>query len=247
MNNTEIHFSKIKDSRVNSSMIKISKSWLKQFSNNNKTIFASVLYIDLNKLDVSFFGDENVGANIYNKFFRTIIDYGLKTYFRRYDKIIIENIFYDKKNELERHYFFNYRNLEKLKYENSKNIEFKNKITFVDSDHKKEKNNSNESHFIQLIDLIIGSIRHNIFRISNSKNKDEVAREVRPILNKLGKKYFDSSILRVSFFPKNKIQKVKDIFGKDSSLRKDDFYYLDSFDFKLPVQATTLEAWGINK
>ena len=42
MNNTELHFSKIKDSRVNSSMIKISKSWLKQFSNNNKKIFANI-------------------------------------------------------------------------------------------------------------------------------------------------------------------------------------------------------------
>jgi len=242
MNNVEVHFTDIKDSRVNKSLIEISKFWLKQFS-NNKMIFANVLYIDLNNLDSSFFGDESKKANIYNKFFRTVIDYGLKTYFGRYDKIFIKNIFYDKKNELERHYFFNYRNLEKLSYDSSKNIEFTNKIIFVESDHKAEENYPDESHFIQLIDLIIGAIRHNIFRISESTNKDEVARKIRPLLNKLKGKYFNSSILRVSFFPKNKIQKVKDLFGKDSSFRNDEFYYLDSFNFKLAEQSTTLNRW----
>lgn len=194
-------------------------------------------------MESSFFGDESKKANIYNKFFRTAIDYGLKTYFGRYDKITIKNIFYDKKEELERHYFFNCRNLEKLSYESSKNIEFENSIIFVESDHKDEENYPDESHFIQLIDLIIGAIRHNLFRISDSKKKDEVARKIRPLLNKLRQKYFDSSILRVSFFPKNKIQKDKDLFGKDSSLRKDDFYHLDSFNFKLAEQSTTLNRW----
>lgn len=242
MNDVEVHFADIKDSRVNRSLIEISKTWLKQFSNNKK-MFANILYIDLNNLDASFFGGENKKANIYNKFFRTVINYGLKTYFRIYDKIILKNIFYDKKEELERHYFFNYRNLEKLKYESSGNVEFLNKIIFVDSDHKKEEKYPKESHFIQLVDLIIGSIRHNIFRISNSKKKDDVARKIRPVLNKLRENYLDSSILRVSFFPKNKIQKVKDLFDKDSSLRKDEFYYLDNFNFGLSEQATTLEAW----
>ncbi len=243
MNNVEVHFTDIRDGRVNKSLIEISKSWLKQFSNNNKTIFANVLCIDLNNLNSSFFGDESKKANIYNKFFRTVIDYELKTYFRGYDKIIIKNIFHDKKNELERHNFFNYRNLEKLSYENSKNIKFANRIVFVNSDHKKEENYPDESHFIQLIDLIIGAIRHNILRISDSKKKDEVARKIRHLLNKLRQKYSDSSILRVSFFPKNKIQKVKDLSGKDSSLRKDDFYHLDRFNFELAEQSTTLNGW----
>lgn len=243
MNNVEVHFTDIRDSRVNKSLIEISKSWLKQFSSNNKKNFVNILCIDLDNLDSSFFGDESKKANIYNKFFRTVIDYGLKTYFSKYGKIIIKNIFYDKKEELERHYFFNYRNLEKLSYESSKNIEFANKIVFVNSDHKEEEIYPDESHFIQLIDLIIGAIRHNIFRISDSKKKDEVARKIRHLLNKLRQKYFDSSILRVSFFPKNKIQKVKDLFGKDSSLRKDEFYHLDRFNFKLAEQSTTLKRW----
>jgi len=243
MNNVEVHFIDIRDSRVNKSLIEISKSWLKQFSSNYEIIFANVLYIDLNKLDSSLFGDESKKANIYNKFFRTVIDYGLKTYFRIYDKIIIKNIFYDKKNELERHYFFNYRNLEKLSFDSSKNIVFMNKIIFVDSDHKEEEIYPDESHFIQLIDLIIGAIRHNIFRVSDSTNKDKVARKIRPLLNKLKRKYFNSSILRVSFYPKNKIQKVRDLFGKDSFLRKDEFYHLDRFNFKLAEQDTTLNGW----
>lgn len=243
MNNCEVHFTDIRDGRMNESMIKISKFWLENYCKNNKKYFTSVLYINLDNLDISFFGNESINANIYNKFFRTIINYGLKTYFSIYDKVIIKNIFYDEKNDLERHYFFNHSNLNKIVYESSKNIVFHNNIIFIKSDHREELNFPEDSHFIQLIDLIIGAIRHNVFRISESRTKDEVSKKIRPLLNKLKQKHFDSDILRVSFFPKNKIQTVTDLNNEKTYQRNDEYYYLDSFNFKLPEQTTTLRAW----
>ena len=243
MNNCEVHFSDIRDGRVNRSLIKISKSWLKNYCNNNQKYFTNVLYINLDNLDVSFFGDSTVNANIYNKFLRTLINYGLKCFFSKYDKIVINNIFYDEKTDLERHYFFNTCNLNRISYESSKNIVFESRVIFIKSEHKEEEKYPNDSHFIQLIDLIIGSIRHNLFRISDSKNKDEVARIIRPLLNKIRQNYFDSDKLKVSFFPQNKIQTVNDLNNEETYQRNDEFYHLDSFRFKLPEQSTTLGAW----
>lgn len=243
MNNCEVHFSDIRKGRKNRSMINISKSWLKLFSNNNKKIYSNVLFINLDNLKVSFFGYSSVKANIYNKFVRTLINYGLRCFFQTYDKIIINNIFYDEKTDLERHYFFNKSNLDKLAYESTKDIEFKNKIIFLKSDHKEEKEYPNESHFIQLIDLLIGSVRHNIFRTSESKLKDDVARTIRPLLNRLKGNRFDSINLKISFFPKKKIETVKDLNNKVTYERNDEFYYLDCFNFKLADQYRTLGEW----
>lgn len=243
MDNCEIHFTDIREGRVNRSMIKISKSWLKNYCDNNQKYFTNVLYISLDNLDVSFFGDSSINSNIYNKFLRTLINYGLKCFFSIYDKIIIKNIFYDEKTDLERHYFFNSSNLSKIAYESSKNIIFENKVIFLKSDHKEEEKYPEESHFIQLIDIIIGSIRHNLFRISESDNKDDVARIIRPLLNKIRQEYFCSDKLKVSFFPKNRIQTITDLKNEETYQRNDEFYYLDSFNFKMSEQSTTLGAW----
>lgn len=242
MNDCEIHFTEIRDGRVNRSMINISKSWIQYFCNSNK-IYSNVLYINLDNMDVSFFGNSSINANIYNKFLRTLLNYGLKYFFSTYDQIIIKNIFYDEKNNLERHYFFNHSNLDKLAYESSKNIKFENKIIFLKSEHKKEEDYPEESHFIQLIDLLIGCIRHNLFKISESQNKDDVARLIRPLLNKIKENHYNSLNLKISFFPKNKIETVTDLNREATFQRNDEFYYLDSFNFKMPEQSTTLEAW----
>ncbi len=242
MNNCEIHFTDIRDARVNRSMVEISKTWLKTFCNSNK-LYSNVLYINLDHLDISFFGDSSISANIYNKFLRTLINYGVKCFFSTYDKVIIKNIYYDEKTDLERHYFFNTSNLDKLCYESTKNITFENNIIFLRSEHKEEERHPEESHFIQMIDLLIGSIRHNIFRLAESKKKDEVSRCIRPLLNKIKENRFNKSNLKISFFPKNKIEKVSDLNNEETYQRNDEFYYLDAFNFQMAEQTTTLEAW----
>lgn len=242
LSNTEIHFNKIRESRSSHRQKEISKSWLNFFINNSPTMSAH-LYIDLKKLDTSFFGNENVKANIYNKFFRTIINYGLKCFFKSYDLVKIKNIFYDKKGDLERHSFFNNFNFDKLKYETKDNVQLLGKIIFIDSNHKIEKEHPNESNIIQLIDLILGVIRQNIFYVSKDKLKNELSRIIRPELNKLKQEYWCLKYLKVSFFPKNEIKSVQDLEKNETYERKDEFYSLMDLELKMPIQETTLRKW----
>jgi len=240
-NNSEIHFTEIRK-RTSYDKRETAKNWLNLFINSNN-IYAVNLYIDFNKLDLSFFGNSKVKANIYNKFFRTIINYGLKCFFGSYDFIKIQNIFYDRKGELERHSFFNNFNFEKLVYETKDNIELLGKITFIDSDHKIEKDYPSESNLIQLIDLILGAIRQNIFCVSQDELKNEISRIIRPELNKLKQEYWGLKYLRVSFFPKNQIKSVIDLENNATYERNDEFYSLMDLELKMPSQDTTLDRW----
>ena len=243
INNTEIHFNQIRESRSSKSQIEISKSWLNFFINKN-LVYVSILYIDLNKLDLSFFGNERINANIYNKFFRTIINYGLKCFFRSYEKINIKNIFYDKKRELERHYFFNNLNYDKIIYESEGNIQFEGKIHFIDSDHKLESEYKSESHLIQLIDIILGAVRQNVFFISKDRLKNKVTRIIRGKLNELKKEYWSLKYFKISFFPKNEIKSVTDLQNNKTYERNDEFYSLMDVELKMPAQETDLSQWS---
>ncbi len=46
-------------------------------------------------MDISKFGTKKIHENMYNKFFRTTINYGLKSFFEN-KKVIVENVFHDK-------------------------------------------------------------------------------------------------------------------------------------------------------
>ena len=241
MNNTEIHFNELRRSRSSKSQVGISKSWLNFFI--EKRLNVSILYIDLNKLDISFFGDEKVNINIYNKFFRTIINYGLKCFFSSYDKIEVKNIFYDKKDELERHSFFNNFNFNKITYESKGDIKITGKILFIESDHKLEKNYKSESHLIQLIDIILGAVRQNMFYISKDKLKGEISRMIRGRLVELQREYWSLDYFKVSFFPKNRIKSVTDLQRNETYERNDEFCSLMDLELKMPAQETNLSNW----
>jgi hypothetical protein len=242
MNNTEIHFNEIRESRHNKSQINISKSWINFFINKN-LVYINILYIDLTKLDTSFFGDKKVNANIYNKFFRTVINYGLKCFFSNYDRVKIKNIFYDKKGELERHYFFNNLNFDKVVYESKENIELLGRIIFIDSDHKLEKSYIQESQLIQLVDLILGTVRQNIFYISKDKVKNEISKILTKAMLDLKREYWSVKYLKISFFPKNKIISILDLNNDKTYEKNDEFLHLDSFELRMPTQSTNLSKW----
>lgn len=238
-NNTEIHFVEIRNGS-SSSQIKIAKRLIELYK-VEKSLKMAILYIDLKKLDKSLFNDSN--ANIYNKFFRTIINYGLKCFYNLNNKIQIKNIFYDKKEELERHSFFKDYNFDKLKYETNDNVELLGKILFIESDHKSEGKYSDESNFIQLVDLMLGIIRQNIFYVSKDKIKCDVARTLRKELNDLQENRHSHNRLKISFFPKNGLKSVVDLDNKISTERKDEFLSLEEFKLNMPAQEADLSRW----
>ena len=64
----------------------------------DKYIYFNILYIDLKKLNFNIFGIDKDTTNIYNRFFRTAILYGLNTYFKD-EKLVINEIFHDNADE----------------------------------------------------------------------------------------------------------------------------------------------------
>jgi len=114
-------------------------------------------------------------ANIYNRFFRTTFLSGVKSFFAKYDKVIIKNIFHDSEGNLEQHDYFSWHLPWKIGKEEDK-VFFKNgEIIFINSNSKKEFKYKKFSNFIQLIDVIIGSVSYCLdYPNPNNKGQEQL-------------------------------------------------------------------------
>jgi hypothetical protein len=156
---------------------------------------------------------------MYNKFFRTVINYGLKSFFNN-SKVIVKNVFHDN-GSMERHLYFPYLNLHRLENEIPEVATFENKeIIFINSDHKKYLGKNiklyEESNLIQLVDLILGNISQCLFNLSDDDLKKENASLIHPLVARLINKprSYNSSWnyinkQNISLFPKSKGEKFK--------------------------------------
>lgn len=126
---------------------------------------------------------------------------------------------------MENHGYFPFLNLMKLDLNLGKYALIEDKdVAFIDSDHKNYlKGNNNlleESHFIQLIDLFIGSIAQNIFYLSEDRLKKELAMLVRPLVKRLlespnnpNSSYHYYKKQHISFFPKYSVEDATYFLG----------------------------------
>lgn len=219
-NMCEIHHTELRNSRSSNSQREISKKWLNYLIENNirdrKEIYFNILFVDLDTLQIENFGTQKVHENIYNKFFRTVIHYGVKSFFGN-KTVTIKKVFHDK-GSMENHGYFPYLNLMKLDLGLGKYGLIEDKeIAFIDSDHRNYLRESNdlleESHLIQLIDLLIGSITQNIYYLSDDRLKKELAMIVRPLVNRLlespsnpNSSYNYYQRQHIGFFPKYSLE-----------------------------------------
>jgi len=226
LNNCEIHNIEIRASGASHPLKKISRRWLNYVIESNKSgapIRFNILYVDLDNLMIDKFGYEKNHENIYNRFFRTTIEYGLKAFFNNIPEIVIKKVYHDN-GSMKDHEYFPYLNLKKLDEKLSENIFVEDtEIHFIESDHKTYLGSSTElvaeSHIIQLTDLIIGSITQNIYFLSENSLKMEHAMILRPLIERLTMKPYDKhspycyyGYQNISFFPKNKNEKTTDSF-----------------------------------
>lgn len=253
-NNCEIHFKDFR-TKMSNSRKEISYRWMeilldkKRQKIENKKIYFNILYLDMEKLDKSFFGDDKTNNNIYNRFYKTAILGSLKYFFNN-DYITIKEIFHDNSNDKQSHEYFPWHTPFKLNNEKKIKVE-KEFITFIDSDHKKYKCwNSNyiNSHLIQFIDFILGSTTYAIFKESDDKEKEYLYEKYYPLISRLWKEpnnqnsrynYFKSQ--QVSIFPKEKVTYQLDIYG--NKIRNEGEFHRDIKLIK-PKYTTTNQILG---
>lgn len=211
---SELHFSKLTNysyAKINNEKTCLANQWVDVLiqDKTDKCFYFNILGINYSKINIKLFGADKreLFQNIYNRFFRTVIKSSLN-YFFNGQEIIIENIYHDNENHLAKHIYFDWHCINKLN-EELENVSFNtDHIVFIDSDHNKEEQFKDESHFIQLIDLILGSIRLGLDDTCIKDGCCEVTEKMIPllarILSKPGNKNSSFGYYKkygVSFFP----------------------------------------------
>jgi len=225
----ELHFKRI----TNNQKANVAKNILNLvLHDNNKCFHFYVLGLFLDNLIKPAFGDTgNIQEKrIYNRFFRSAVAYTLRSYFPNQNVEVVE-IFHDRTN-LETDEYFDWHTIWRLS-ESYDNIHFLNsRIEFIESDHRKENKFPVHNHFIQILDLILGSSRMCLDFTSDNKYQINVAVHFLPMMERLvdskrrlniNSRYRYYKRCSISFFPSKKL-KLKDLQDKWERLSSGFFY-----------------------
>ena len=206
----EMSFGSIRGAAHRSPKTAIAKEWLRLLQAYTGTdINWKISGIATHNLGFSYFGPGSDGkgkyANVYNRFFWTAFLYCINTYFSDYDTITINDIFHDTEGNLQHHQYFDWHLPQVVR---SSKIEFVDKnITFVVSDHHKEKEHEKASILIQLADIFVGSVSQRLDESSGNRGKIELGDYMTEMLNiasngtwQAGKDGYS-----VSFFPSQRV------------------------------------------
>jgi hypothetical protein len=166
-------------------------------NHNMGRLFFKVFGIDRSKLDFSFFGPSNgpIGtyANVYNRFFRTVL-LGALNYFFPDVPITIQKIFHDTEGNLQHHTYFDWHCIRKIGERDNRITFTCRRVKFVNSNHMVESQHPKASHVIQFTDLIVGSVTYCIHE-TNLQNKGQfkVSEKILPLVNNILTKPYDQN------------------------------------------------------
>jgi hypothetical protein len=208
----EMHFKKLKNRQKSD----LAKLWLKHVMLDSQRRFHFyVLGLRLDHLQRGAFGGdtrEQMKA-IYNRFFRLLVSYVLRAYFGRHEQFVVSSIFHDE-SVMKYDRLFDWHTIWKVR-KRYDNVSFENPlIQFINSDHRKEPNYPEHSHFIQLADLIVGATKQCLDMTSRKRYKIEVAKEFLPLVERLcneksrnnrNSRYDHFERCTVSFFPSKRL------------------------------------------
>ncbi|ETA67825.1 hypothetical protein MettiDRAFT_1260 [Methanolobus tindarius DSM 2278] len=238
-NNTEIHFKELDNHMIR---CMISKKWIRYLRLQTKKspkFYLNILGINITGFDKDGFGGKNEKwyLNLYNRFYRTLLEGAFSHNLKKYNQITISKICHDVGPQ-EKHDYFNYHIFQKLmekdRYiisEDGCNKVFVPTIEFIESDHRKSE--QEESNFIQLVDIILGSTKQCLFNTSKKKEKREVAFEFTPILESImyeeNKRYLYNQsnferLFSISFFKKGLDLDFQERFADDGDKYNSKFF-----------------------
>jgi len=230
-NNSEIHYTRITQDHK----YRIASKWidilLKECIKNEKRIYLNILGLDRTLINKKYWNHfDNPNDVIYSKFLFSIFK-SIKYYFPDSNTIKINKIVHDPASfQNNKNYYY-----EQLFTDlaNDKRFELDSKIEFVDSDHRISSNNM-DSHFLQLIDLILGLTVNYIHCNSKKEHKLKLTNQISPLIKRIieapynpNSKYNYHRQKSIKFFPKQRefYRIIQNLDGGESEIVNELFYH----------------------
>jgi len=215
----ELHFVNLRNysyAHIHNQKTSLAKRWVRHFLDDDEKIFHFYLLgLNLTRLHHSSFGpSQERDENMYNRFFRSAIHYVLKAFFvSQHSSVVVSQLFHDQ-GKLVHHKYFDWHTIWRLG-QTIPNVRFEcDNILFIDSDHNKETQWSDESHFVQLCDILLGGFSHCLDDRNKKDGCCEIATDLLPLAERLtasnpfrnpNSRYHYLNRVHLSFFPSKEL------------------------------------------
>jgi len=232
----ELHFTKLRNysyARIHNRKTLLAKRWVDQVMDDDRKIFHfNLLGINLDNLQGPAFGEGGgeQRRNIYNRFFRTALNSAIKWFFGKTGVQVVD-VFHDRANQLEQDSRFDWHAIWRIGQEVPGVGFVPHRIEFVDSDHNQEPNYPEESHFIQLCDLMMGGLTLCLDARNTKDGCNEIAERLLPLAERLTdphqaynptSHYHHLRRISMSFFPSKRLR--MDELGTPACRATSNFY-----------------------
>lgn len=201
----EVHFEQIRDGRKK----RVAAAWMDDVLHDHTgTFHLHVLGINQDLLNEAAFGDDDATQRrrIYSRFVRTSLAYAAKSFFPG-DDVVVVDVVHDRTQEMEDDAWFDWHVPYAAARDNGVRFE-SSRLAFTDSDHRREPLRPRDSHFVQLIDVLLGSVRQCLDFPSERPEAIELGTKMLPLIERMmsGKRnpnsrYHYVDRCSVSFFP----------------------------------------------
>jgi len=232
----ELHFTKLHNysyAHGYNEKTLLAKFWVERVLWDSQKVFHFYLLgLNLCNLQHRAFGTgKKRKRNIYNRFFRASVDYVLK-YFFGGKGVVVTHIFHDA-GDLEHDELFNWHTIWRLDYAEPGITFLTNDIQFIGSDHRKEPRFPNDSHLIQLCDVLMGGLTQCLDGRTKKAGCCEIAEILLPLAERLtdpkrvrnpNSRYRYVRRISMSFFPSKQLT-LKEL--EDKNLRGQSGFYIE--------------------
>lgn len=211
----ELHFQELRNrsSAQYGENTAVARDWLQSFvRDGTRTWHFHLCGINIRRLQRSAFGSGKTEDTIYNRFFRSGLQFGLKTCFDL--PIHVDALFHDE-SHLQEHEYFSWHTIYKF-WESQQQITFSDdKIRFICSDHQQPQHPfPKAAQFMQMTDIILGACRQCVAFSSNNAAKIELGEFMLPLMQRItnerearnwNSSYHHVRRVTAGFFPKVKL------------------------------------------
>ncbi|MBN2005583.1 MAG: hypothetical protein JXA21_19650 [Anaerolineae bacterium] len=255
----ELHFTELRNysyAHIHNEKTLLARHWVNRVMGDDRKIFHfHLLGINLDNLQNAAFGEKGreQRRSIYNRFFHTAVAGTIK-YFFGGSGVQVTDVFHDKENQLEQDSLFDWHAIWRIDQAEPDISFVPDRVEFIDSDHETEQQHPDDSHFIQLCDLLMGGFTQCLDARNEKDGCNEIATLLLPLAKRLtdprqkknpNSHYHHFRRISMSFFPSKRLTS-KDL--QDTLLRATSGFYCNR---RLLIQESvgrqcSLDLWGIS-